>query len=109
MRMCGGQGFPAIAGLPFTITSGIDDSLSGIGKDRADIVGNPSFSGDRTKAQTLQQWFNTQAFALNALGTFGTSERNLLQGPGFAAFDFARAPFAPLSQMMFTLGRRADR
>ena len=32
----------------------------------------------------------------------------LLQA-GFAAFDFARAPFAPLSQMMFTLGRRADR
>ncbi|WP_024515017.1 class I SAM-dependent methyltransferase [Bradyrhizobium sp. Tv2a-2] len=32
----------------------------------------------------------------------------LLQA-GFAAFDFARAPFAPLSQMVFTLGRRADR
>lgn len=29
----------------------------------------------------------------------------LLQA-GFAAFDFARAPFAPLSQMVFTLGRR---
>jgi hypothetical protein len=26
-----------------------------------------------------------------------------------AAFDFARARFAPLSQMVFTLGRRADR
>ena len=29
----------------------------------------------------------------------------LLQA-SFAAFDFARAPFAPLSQMVFTLGRR---
>jgi hypothetical protein len=40
-------------------------------------------------SQQLQQWFNTQAFAQNALGTFGTSSRDLLHGPRFADIDFA--------------------
>jgi hypothetical protein len=77
------------SGLPFTVSSGIDNSLSGIGLDRADIIGSPSLAGGRSKAQQLQQWFNTQAFAQNALGTFGTSSRDLLNGPGFANIDFA--------------------
>ena len=49
-------------GLPFSVRSGIDNSLSGIGLDRADITGDPSLPGDRSKAQKLQQWFNTSAF-----------------------------------------------
>ncbi len=77
------------SGVPFTITSGIDNSLSGIGLDRADLVGNPSLPGGRSKAQQLQQWFNVQAFTVNALGTFGTTPRNYLEGPGFANLDFS--------------------
>jgi hypothetical protein len=75
------------SGLPFSVTSGIDDSLSGINKDRADLMGNPGLPSGRSTAQQLLQWFNTQAFAANALGTFGNSERNFLQGPGLATFD----------------------
>jgi hypothetical protein len=75
------------SGLPFTITSGVDNSISGIGLDRADTVGNPALAGNRSTSQKLQQWFNTQAFAMNALGTFGDSQRNLLLGPGLANFD----------------------
>ena len=76
-------------GLPFTATSGVDNSLSGIGQDRADIIGDPSLPGGRSKADQLKQWFNVQAFAANALGTFGTSSRNMLTGPGFEGFDFS--------------------
>jgi hypothetical protein len=76
-------------GLPFSVTSGIDNSLSAINKDRGDIVGDPSLSGDRPKAQVLQKFFNTQAFVANALGTFGTSSRNMLIGPGVANFDLS--------------------
>jgi hypothetical protein len=86
------------SGLPFTVSSGIDNSLSGIGLDRADITGSPSLPGGRSKAQQLQQWFNTQAFAQNALGTFGTSSRDLLHGPRFADIDFALV-------RAFTLGK----
>jgi hypothetical protein len=90
-------------GLPFSVTAGIDNSLSGINLDRADIVGDPSLPGDRAKAQRLQRWFNTQAFVANALGTFGTSSRNMLIGPGVANFDFSvvrafRIPKGPFKE-----------
>ena len=86
------------SGLPFTVNSGIDNSLSGIGLDRADIIGEPSLSGDRPKAQKVQQWFNTQAFVANALGTFGTSSRNMLRGPNFANIDFSIGRNFPVSK-----------
>jgi hypothetical protein len=86
------------SGLPYTISSGVDDSLSGIGKDRADLVGNPSLPGGRSTAQQLAQWFNTQAFAVNALGTYGTSERNFLEGPGYSNLDFSLVRSFPIKK-----------
>jgi hypothetical protein len=35
----------------------------------------------------IAKYFNTAAFAPNALGTFGTSPRNVLRGPGYANLD----------------------
>ncbi|HEY3840747.1 MAG TPA: hypothetical protein VGL72_29445, partial [Bryobacteraceae bacterium] len=84
------------SGIPFNITSGIDNSLSGIGLDRADLVGNTNLPGGRSKAQVVQEWFNVQAFALNALGTYGTTPRNYLEGPGFANLDFSIARQFPI-------------
>lgn len=76
-------------GGPMTISSGIDNSFSGIGLDRADIVGNPAISGDRSRGEMIARWFNTDAFAINAAGTFGTVGRNTLRGPGLANVDFS--------------------
>ena len=83
-------------GLPFTVRPGVDNSLSGINADRADIVGDPKLPDDRSKAQKVQQWFNTQAFVQNALGTFGTSSRNMMIGPGLANVDFSVLKFFPI-------------
>lgn len=77
------------SGIPFNITSGVDDSLSGIGLDRAELAGNLSLPGGRSQAQQLHEWFNTQAFTVNTLGTFGNTPRNYLEGPGFANLDFS--------------------
>jgi hypothetical protein len=88
-------------GLPYSVKSGIDNALSGINADRADIVGNPSLPGDRSKAQKLQQWFNTQAFTTNALGTFGTSSRDMLIGPGVANIDFSLLKVFPIRKGPF--------
>jgi len=46
-------------------------------------------SGDRSKGERIAQWFNTNAFSLNAPGTFGTAGRALLRGPGSATLDFS--------------------
>ena len=73
--------------FPFSVTSGIDYSYSGIGQDRADLVGDPNLPGNRPKSQRVAQWFNTKAFQPNAPGTFGNSGRNILRGPAYADFD----------------------
>jgi hypothetical protein len=74
------------SGLPFTITSGTDRSLSGVGNDYADPV--PGVSPTRpTGANFHTQWFNTAAFQAAAPGTFGKVRRNNLYGPGYEELD----------------------
>jgi hypothetical protein len=74
-------------GAPLTISTGFDNSFSGINHDRVDIIGDPALSGDRGRGAQILQWFNTAAFTPNAPGTFGTLGRNTLVGPGFANMD----------------------
>lgn len=75
------------SGTPFTIISGQDRSLSGVGLDRADLTGNPSLPSGRSTSQMISEYFNVNAFALNALGTFGTAPRNLLRNPVYFNLD----------------------
>jgi hypothetical protein len=45
-------------------------------------------NGSLPKGQrTLSKWFNTQAFAVPAAGTYGNSGRNILEGPGTKTVD----------------------
>ena len=41
------------------------------------------------RSATITCWFNPNAFAVPAPGTFGDAGRNILSGPDFAEFDFA--------------------
>ena len=72
----------AVAGTPVTILSGVDNSLSGYGDDFADQVGSPALPGGRGRVQQINKWFNTQAFTVNALGTYGDSRRGGCANPG---------------------------
>ncbi len=71
-------------GLPFTVLSGTDRSLSGVGNDFADQVGNP---GRPAGVSKVKEYFNTAAFVQAATGTFGNIGRNGLRGPGYADVD----------------------
>ncbi|MGH9397250.1 MAG: TonB-dependent receptor domain-containing protein [Terriglobia bacterium] len=75
-------------GFPFSITTGTDNSLTGVNNDRPNLVGNPYLSADRPTGQMLQKYFNTAAFQPNAIGTYGNLGRNTLVGPGSADVDF---------------------
>jgi hypothetical protein len=75
-------------GSPFSIVSGRDNSQSGVNRDRADLVGNPGLDTARPRGELVARYFNTDAFRVNAPGTFGNSGRNILRGPGFAGVDF---------------------
>ena len=77
------------SGQPFTVLSGVDNSTSGIGKDRADVIGNPYITGSQSHAQKVKAFFNVSAFTANALGTYGDSQRNLLTGPGYSDIDLS--------------------
>jgi hypothetical protein len=77
------------SGQPFTVLSGVDNSTSGIGKDRADLVGIPRISGSRNHRQLAAAFFNKAAFAPNALGTYGDTPRDYLTGPGYSDLDLA--------------------
>ncbi|MBM3762049.1 MAG: TonB-dependent receptor [Acidobacteria bacterium] len=74
-------------GLPFSVSAGVDRSLAGIGRDRGDILRRPDIYGGRARGEMIQRYFDVTALALPALGTFGTSSRNLLNGPGLINFD----------------------
>jgi hypothetical protein len=74
------------SGLPFTVVSGTDRSLSGVGNDFADVVGNPARPAGANK---IHEWFNPKAFAPAATGTFGDERRNSLRGPRYADADLS--------------------
>lgn len=93
-------------GEPFTVNSGVDHSTSGIGKDRADLIGKPTLP-KRSHAQEAHEFFNTAAFTENAPGTFGNTSRDFLSGPGYEDLDFSLIRFFPIREGQ-TLQFRAE-
>jgi hypothetical protein len=75
------------SGTTFTVTSGVDNARTGTGGQRADLSGDPYLSGDRSRADVIQQYMNKAAFAPNPLGTFGNQGRNMFTAPGYADVD----------------------
>ena len=82
------------SGLPFTVTSGVD---------QANIGGNstqrPNYSGlslDPAGGQNLQHWFNPGAFVLPPLYTFGNVGRDTMRGPAFFDWDFSATKNVPM-------------
>jgi hypothetical protein len=56
------------------------DVIFGFG-NRANLVGNP------VGPKTVNEWFNTSAFAQSAPAHYGTSARNIVRGPGINDWD----------------------
>jgi hypothetical protein len=71
-------------GSPLTIESGRDNSLDGIGDDRAKLTGEPIEPAAGADKRVI---FNAAAFARNDLGTFGTVGQGTLTGPHIYSFD----------------------
>jgi hypothetical protein len=76
-------------GMPINLSVNGDPANTGstgvVGiTDRPNVVGNPQLANP-----TVQEWFNTAAFAPNAKYTFGNAGRNILRGPGLVNLDIA--------------------
>ncbi len=76
-------------GSPFHVDAGRDRSLTAVRHDRAQIVGNPHLPSNRSRGEKVFEWFNKEAFALAAVGSYGNSGRNNLQGPGVINLDIS--------------------
>jgi outer membrane receptor protein involved in Fe transport len=81
--------FHYISGSPLTVTPGTDRALQGGGGQRADVTGNPVLSAGRSFDQQRAEYFDTSAFALPAIGTFGNMGRNAIYGPGQYNMDLS--------------------
>src|SRR5262249_30423854 len=76
------------SGFPLSISSGVDNAGSFVGNDLADVISKPALiSGSR--GAKIAKWFTTESFIVNPLGTYGTSGRNILTGPGTCNLDFS--------------------
>ena len=76
--------FSIHSGSWFTVVTGTDNSLTGIGLDRPNVAGNPYIRNTNTL-----QWLNPSAFIPNAVGTFGSLGSDSLLGPAFFNIDAA--------------------
>jgi hypothetical protein len=80
-----GGSFTAQTGAPFTVNVSSDQANIGAGPAQ-----RPNVSADPNAGpKTPQQWFNTSAFTLPALYTFGSAPRNAVIGPGLEEFDLS--------------------
>jgi hypothetical protein len=66
------------SGFPVTVTTSGDRAGVGGGTQRPDVIGPLNITGN------VFDYFNTGAFALPALGTFGNEGSNILRGPGIS-------------------------
>lgn len=100
------------SGNPFTIMSGVDNSLSAIGADRAKLVNATNIKqamiGHRPRPGVIGQWFNPNDFTVNDVGTFGDTGKNQLRGPGFFNSDISFMKNTGVYRDRLTLQLRAD-
>ncbi|HZO05767.1 MAG TPA: carboxypeptidase regulatory-like domain-containing protein [Solirubrobacterales bacterium] len=75
-------------GFPLTVVSGRDQSNTGAGFDRPNVVSGQETHLPRGE-RSLDRWFNTAAYVLQPFGTHGTAGRNTLISPGFVQVDAA--------------------
>jgi hypothetical protein len=72
------------SGSPVNIYSGKDQSNTGVGQDRPNVVPGQTWY---LSNPTPSEWFNVQAFALQPLYTFGNLGRNVVIGPRLFTVD----------------------
>ena len=71
-----------------TVSSG-PVAAPGISTGRNGLATRPNLVGDVEGARTVQQWFNTAAFAEPAPGFFGNAGRNIIREPGTHKWDMS--------------------
>jgi hypothetical protein len=105
----------ALTGNPFTVGAETDTSLDAVGRDRADVIGDPTKVKGPEVAHQGKPWFNTNpcsaTVTINCFGepnilsstgayipTIGTEKRNQFYGPGLGEVDFSVFKNTPITE-----------
>ena len=94
-------------GSPMTVVSGLDNSRTNLGRDRADVVLGQSVERP-AGVDPLLQWFNKAAFASNLLGTPGNVGKGTLRGPSMFAWDMGAFKKIPIKGERVFMQFRAE-
>jgi hypothetical protein len=89
----------ARSGSYFTVTTGVDNALSGQPNQRANQILDNPFAPNRSVAQ----WLNPAAFDAPAPGTYGTMAIDAIQGPGRWNVDMGLSRFFRLGSQQVQL------
>jgi hypothetical protein len=81
----------AQTGRPFVVVSGVNNSGTGIGQDRANLIGNPYGPGACVAAKittsSCVDWLNRASFQSNSSGAFGNIGKGSFRLPGSYTWD----------------------
>ena len=101
--------FNGRSGRRLNITSGRDNAFNGIAAQRPNLVPGKSIYGPGKDASNLKpgqqitDYFNRDAFAQPAPGTFGNLPRNAAVGPAFRQIDLAISKLVPFGTQRMEL------
>jgi len=88
--------FTARSGQPYDVMVSGDIANTGdTGYERANLVGNPGLANP-----TPSEWFNTAAFAIPAVYTYGNEGRNILRSQALVNLDFSVFRQFPIRERM---------
>ncbi len=76
------------SGLPVNPLTGLDNSLTGIGLDRPNVVSRTTYT-HANRLSRPYQYVNPNLYTANAPGTFGDARNYSLRGPGYFDIDAA--------------------
>jgi outer membrane receptor protein involved in Fe transport len=83
------------SGFPLTVTLPSDNEGIGAGQ-----LERPNLVASTGGPKTVQQWFNTAAFVLPPIGTFGNAPNGAVRGPGIVNWDFALSKQFPIREAL---------
>jgi hypothetical protein len=96
-----------ISGQPMHIRSGVDNSLTGVGWDRPDLVRSP-YREHTSRDDFINAFFNTAAFTANQPGRYGNFGRNVFSGPASAATNISVVKTVPISERLGSVQFRSE-
>jgi hypothetical protein len=79
-------------GFPLTVYLPTDNEGIGGGLERPNLIGNPK------GLRSLTQWFNTNAFVVPPIATFGDAPNGVIRGPGENNWDFGLYKQIPIRE-----------